>query len=190
MEILFVIGNLGADAELKQENGNEFVKFNVAETRAWSGSDGVKHEETLWNSCIMNGRQEKLLPYLTKGTKVAVIGRASTRVFSSPKERRMVAGINIQVDRLELISVNTDVVPRYIVAPDSGELVPTAKAFFIDSKLAVKAGAKEGVPVVFFDAQGRKSYQVDVNGFVWPDQVAGDAQNAKEETTAAENTVS
>lgn len=182
MELLIVIGNLGSDAQFKNENGSEFVKFNVAETRRWKGQDNVDHEETIWNSCIMNGRQEKLLPYLVKGTKVCVIGRASTRVYSSPKERRMVAGININVDRVELIGTQPDAVPRRIVTQD-GELVNVAKFFAIDPSIAEKNGAKKGVPAIFYDEKGG-SYLVDANGLVAPQKTP---ENSTEETTEATN---
>ena len=32
---LEIIGNLGADAEIKQYNGNKFVSFRVAHTDKW-----------------------------------------------------------------------------------------------------------------------------------------------------------
>lgn len=164
MEFLIVIGNLGSDAEVRTDNGNEYTRFNVAETRKWTGSDGVEHEETIWNQCIMHGKQEKLLPYLLKGAKVCVMGRASTRVYSSAKERRMVAGISIQVDRLELIGSIPDPVPRSIIAP-SGELVPVSKCFYIDFNIA-RQYAGQAAPATFFDRNGQPCFLVDYNGFV------------------------
>lgn len=164
MEFLIVIGNLGSDAEVRTDNGNEYTRFNVAETRKWTGSDGVEHEETIWNQCIMHGKQEKLLPYLLKGAKVCVMGRASTRVYSSAKERRMVAGISIQVDRLELIGSIPDPVPRSVVAP-SGELVPVSKCFYIDFNVA-RQYAGQAAPATFFDRNGSPCFLVDYNGFV------------------------
>lgn len=166
MELLIVIGNLGADAEKRVDNGSEYVKFNVAETRKWTGQDNTVHEETIWNSCIMHGNNDKLLPYLVKGAKVCVIGRCSTRVFSSKQERRMMAGININVDRLELISTNVETVPRFLVTT-SGELVPTSKWYTVSAKVAAAEGAVNGKPTIMID-QRNNQYQVDANGFVFP----------------------
>ena len=59
-----VIGNLGADAEVKEFNGSKGVCFNVAHTERWTDEQGTKHENTTWVSCILNGDGGKLLPYL------------------------------------------------------------------------------------------------------------------------------
>lgn len=166
MELLVVIGNLGSDAEVRSDNGREYVRFNVADSRRWQAQDGKEHEETIWNQCIMPGKQEKLLPYLLKGTKVCVVGRASTRVYSSAKERRMVAGISIQVDRLELVSTVADPVPRQVISPD-GELIPVSKCFYIDYNIARKYSGEQS-RATFFDRNGQPAFLVDYNGFVLP----------------------
>lgn len=190
MELFICIGNLGADAEFKSENGNEYVKFNVAETRRWKDQQGNTREETVWNSCIMHGRNEKLLPFLTKGTKVMVMGRGSVRVYSSPKLRQMVAGININVDRLELIAVNREEVDRQVVTPE-GSLLNVQKLYYVDYNIA-RQFAKEDSPAIFYNRKGEAAYYVDFNGFVTPikseeapaSDVSEDAQlSASEEAT-------
>ncbi len=185
MELFICIGNLGADAELKTENGKEFVKFNVAETRRWQDSTGAQREETIWNSCIMHGRNEKLLPFLTKGTKVVVVGRGSVRVYSSPKLRQMVAGININVDRLELISVNRDEVDRYITTPD-GELVSVTKLFYVDYNIA-RRYATETSQALFYDRNGQAAFYVDYNGFVTKIKNDEDSMADTSSSSATEN---
>lgn len=184
MELFIVIGNLGADAEVKTQDGNVYTKFNVAETRRWKAADGTTHDETIWNSCIMHGNQEKLLPFLTKGTKVCVVGRGSTRVFSSAKERRMVAGININVDRLELIGQTADPVPRQIIAPD-GIVIETFKAFYIRTEDARKY-AGQNLPATFYDTKGNPAFQVDYNGFVYKLKGAQTASPEQTEVTTVD----
>ena len=49
-----VIGNLGADAQIKGENGKQFIAFNVAHTDKWTDEAGQQHEETTWVQCIIN----------------------------------------------------------------------------------------------------------------------------------------
>ena len=44
-----MIGHLGADAEVKEFNGNKFVSFNVAHTEKRNGG-----ERTTWVSCTRN----------------------------------------------------------------------------------------------------------------------------------------
>lgn len=186
MELLFVIGNLGSDAEARKENGNEFIRFNVAETRKWTGADNVTHEETIWNSCVMSGANTKLLPYLVKGAKVCVIGRASTRVYSSPKERRMVAGINISVDRLELIGQTPDAVPREVISAD-GQILKVQKFFAIHPDIAKNLVGKLGETATLYDKQGNPSFVVDYNGFV--SKVDSPAVGAQQEQSANSDNV-
>lgn len=109
-----VIGNLGANAEFHNENGNEFVSFKVAHTDRYKGSNGEDLDETVWVSCVMNGRADKLLQYLTKGTKVCVVGDASVRTYHSKKMQRLVAGMNLFVRQVELIGARPDAVPPYL----------------------------------------------------------------------------
>lgn len=161
-----VIGNLGADAQVKTENGRQFVSFNVAHTDSWLSADGQQHKSTQWVSCAMNGDGGSLLQYLRKGKTVFVQGRGSSRIYSSPKEHRMVAGLNISVDRIELLSSSDDVVPRRLVTSD-GELVDVKKAYYIDINKAKAMGASEKNSVLMSSQSGQQ-FSVDGNGFVWP----------------------
>lgn len=105
MLIATLIGNLGANAEIKTADGREFVSFRVAHNDSYKGADGTRVESSMWVDCTMscsNGRPA-VLPYLTKGTAVCVVGQVSTRVYSSEKDRCMKAGLKIHVQRVELI---------------------------------------------------------------------------------------
>lgn len=98
-----IIGNLGADAQLQEKNGNKFVAFRVANTDKWvDKSTGQVIESTQWISCTLNGDGGALLPYLTKGTKVFVRGNAQFVIFSSAKTRQMEVGVNLFVREIEL----------------------------------------------------------------------------------------
>lgn len=100
---LQVIGNLGADATIKDFNGRKAVVFNVAHTDKWKDEQGTAHETTTWVSCIWNGDGGKVLPYLKKGQMVFVSGTPSLRIYDSPKEHCKVAGLNLRVNRIELV---------------------------------------------------------------------------------------
>lgn len=152
-----VIGNLGADAQVKGENGKQFISFNVAHTDKWTDEAGTVHEQTQWVSCIINDIATKVLPYLLKGKTVYVRGDARLRVFSSEKERRMVAGMTVNVREVELLGGTTDEVPRQLLTSD-GILIPTYKAYYIDPTMPNK-------PTVLYD-KNMQSFTVDGNGFV------------------------
>lgn len=128
-----VIGNLGADAKVEQNNGRPFVSFNVAHNDRYTREDGTVVEKMQWISCAINGDGGKLLQFLKKGRQVYVEGRASTRVFSSEKERRMVAGVNLSVDHVELIGGAADAVPGRLF-DNEGVMHNVNKSYWIDSR--------------------------------------------------------
>ena len=166
-----VIGNLGADAQIKGENGRQFISFNVAHTDSWTDDAGQKHEQTQWISCIINDVESKVRQYLVKGKTVYVRGDARLRVFSSEKERRMVAGITVNVREIELVGGSTRDVPRQL-NDKAGSLYNVYEAYYIDPSIKEK-------PSELFDGRWN-AYQVDNNGFVTKSQQAP-AEATKEE---------
>lgn len=98
-----IIGNLGADAQLQEKNGNRFVAFRVANTDKWvDKSTGQVIQSTQWISCTLNGDGGALLPYLKRGAKVFVRGNAQFVIYSSAKTRQMEVGVNLFVREIEL----------------------------------------------------------------------------------------
>ena len=107
-----IIGNLGADAQVYSENGSKFVKLSIADTVHRKKADGTTEEKTTWVSATINGDGGELIKYLTKGTKVYASGDARVKTFHSEKQRALVAGIDLFIRDIQLISVNRDDVPR------------------------------------------------------------------------------
>ena len=104
-----IIGNLGADAQLQEKNGNRFVSFRVANTDKWvDKSTGQVIESTQWISCTLNGDGGALLPFLRRGTKVFVRGNAQFVIFSSAKSHQMEVGVNLFVREIELCGGKQD----------------------------------------------------------------------------------
>lgn len=67
---LEIVGNLGADAEIKDYNGNKFVSFRVAHSEKWvDRQTGAITTQTTWVSCSLNGDGKGLTEYLKKGLK-------------------------------------------------------------------------------------------------------------------------
>lgn len=107
---LQVIGNLGADAEIKGNNGNEFLKFRVANTRKFVDSDGVMHEDTTWVNCAMRVPSQKLLAYLVKGQKIYVEGFPSFRTFKATREGKTAyfVSVDLNVTQIELCGTSKE----------------------------------------------------------------------------------
>lgn len=100
-----MIGNLGADAEIKDHQGRKFVSFRVAHTEKWTDrATGQIVSRTIWASCTLNGDGGQLTKFLKQGTKVFLRGSMTMNVFSSALTHQMEAGLNISVWELELCS--------------------------------------------------------------------------------------
>lgn len=175
-----VIGNLGSDAKVEESNGRKFVSFNVGHNDRYTAQDSTVRETTQWVSCALNGDGGALLPYLTKGRSVYVQGRGSTRVYSSPKEKRFVAGLNVSVDRIELLASASDAVPKRLADAD-GVLHVVHKAFYVLQEEAKALGAKKGAPATLLAQDGRE-YAVDDLGWITPvqEQQPSDSSNTVE----------
>jgi len=151
-----VIGNLGADVQIHSESGNSFASMRVAHTDKWTDASGQEHSETTWVDCIINDVNSKVLPYLKQGVKVFVRGNARTRVYSSPKDRMMKAGISVSVWEIELCGGSSDEVPRELIDPATAELIQVAKAYYPNSSKR---------DYTFVDRRGAQ-YYVDKDGWL------------------------
>ena len=127
-----LIGNLGADAEFKSENGHEFTAFRVGHNESWKDANGNKQTRTQWVDIVMNGKPN-VLPYLKKGTMVFVIGSVTTRIYSSAKDHCMKAGLQISAQRVELLGGTTEAFPRQLV-DSQGKIYPVQKWYHVDAK--------------------------------------------------------
>lgn len=130
-----IIGNLGSDAHVEQNNGRPFVSFRVAHNDRYTKEDGTVVESMTWISCALNGDGGNLLQHLKKGRLVYVEGRSTLRVYSSEKERRMVAGLNLSVDHLELIGGKADEVPSRLF-DEQGIMHSVHKSYWIEEREA------------------------------------------------------
>lgn len=159
-----VIGNLGADAQVKSANGRSFVTFRVANTDRYTDQQGNVKESTDWIDCVYSDTESKVLPYLKQGVKVYVRGRQSLRVYSSKKERAMKAGATIHVMQLELCGGTAESVPRRLIVPETGQVVDVKKFYRANVDTNV---LKTGEVAILLDEQNR-SYCVEKSTEVYP----------------------
>lgn len=159
-----LIGNLGADAEVKVSNGDKFVAMRVAHTDKWKDAAGNVHENTIWVDVTMNDTESKVLPYLRQGVKVFVRGNASLRVYSSPKDRCMKAGLSISAREIELVGGTSDDVPRRLIDPSTGALFDITKHYWCNRD---NSALDDGAMFPLVDERGR-NYVMNKGGFVVP----------------------
>lgn len=102
-----LIGNLGADAQVKSKNGNSFLCFNVAHTARVKQSNGEVVDQTQWVSVTMNHYSENFAKYLIRGTKVYVYGKLFCRIWRDSQNTPNV-GLNVLADIVELCGSKSD----------------------------------------------------------------------------------
>lgn len=160
MKRIEVIGNLGANAEVKSENGQQYLTFRVADSERWTDANGTEHEDTTWITCFWRGNPQNLLPYLTKGTKVFCRGRLSVRIYDSAQDHCKKVGISMNVSEIELCggaSAKPEAVPAYLY-DDNGEEHPVSKFYWTDTKnKALQLKANNG-----------QVFTTDKKGFIKP----------------------
>lgn len=174
-----LIGNLGADAEIKSGDGYAFVSMRVANTEKWKDENGGEHSQTEWVDVVYSKTDSALLPFLKSGMKIFVRGFVRQRVYSSQKDRKMKAGITINATEIELCGGGNDTVPRQLIIPDSGDLVDVHKYYQADVDTSKWKKDDSGFLV---DKAGNQ-YTLVKGGWVAPVQPAQDEQT---EDTKAE----
>lgn len=160
-----VIGNVGADAVLKNSDGNEFFSFRVAHNNRYTKQNGSEVSETIWIDCILP-KDSRVAQFVKAGTLVFISGSVRLRVYSSEKDRCMKAGMTINVRQLELLSSKSDPVPARLY-DTNGVQHDVIKYFHTD----VQGG------VLYSQSNGM--YLVDDNGWVLPaTEAPADVQSA------------
>lgn len=101
MQQIQIIGNLGADAEVKEFNGSQFTTFRVGCSEKIATTEGLR-EVTTWYSCSYNRDTSKLLPYLRKGQGVFVEGKPSYSMYDSAVHRCKMIDVRIFVNQIQL----------------------------------------------------------------------------------------
>lgn len=159
-----IIGNLGANAELHNENGSEFVTFKVAHNERFKSKDGSVNERSVWVSCILNGRADGLMPYLVKGATVALFGDLRLKTYHSAKMHSLVAGADLFVRSIDLVGSRPDTIPSRLYDTDGIEH-SISKWYYCDTAKGRQLLTQSG-----------DMYTVDANGWVSP--MAGTNQPA------------
>lgn len=98
MNRITLVGNLGADADLRQtKEGRAVLNFRIATTETYVNKTGEKTENTQWHSCVLWGnRAEAVAKYMTKGTRVLVEGRMEYRQYEDKDgNKRTAAEVNV-----------------------------------------------------------------------------------------------
>ncbi|MBP3575372.1 MAG: single-stranded DNA-binding protein [Paludibacteraceae bacterium] len=175
-----LIGNIGADAEMKDFQGNKFVAFRVAHSSKYKDSQGYETESTTWVDVTLNDTESKVIPFLKQGVKVFVRGNASLRMYSSPKDKMMKAGLKVSAWEIELCGAQSDDVPSQLIDPSNGALVDVTKHYWCNRSID---GMKKDEFVELIDKKGH-SFMMNYGGFVVPFDEGSQAEQDAEQAGA------
>ncbi|MGH8570820.1 MAG: single-stranded DNA-binding protein [Gammaproteobacteria bacterium] len=93
---VLLIGNLGADPEVRStNNGSRVATLSVATSRQWTGQNGDKQEKTEWHRVICwnnkgaggSGLADIAERFLKKGDKVYIEGRIEYRTWEDREKQ-------------------------------------------------------------------------------------------------------
>ena len=90
MNRVMLLGNLGADPELRTTQGGQAVlKLRLATTESYVDRNQSRQERTEWHSVTFWGKRgEALSKFLTKGDRIFVEGSLRTSSYEKDGEKR------------------------------------------------------------------------------------------------------
>jgi single-strand DNA-binding protein len=97
MNKVFLLGNLGAEPELKQFDDNAKLRLRLATSATWRDrGTGELKERTDWHTLTLWGkRAEGLARVLTKGERIMVEGRLETHSYEVDGKTRTATEVRV-----------------------------------------------------------------------------------------------
>jgi single-strand DNA-binding protein len=103
MKRITVIGNITADAEVRDVNGVKAINFCIAENSTYKNKKGERVEtSTFFNCTVWREKNILISNYLLKGVKVFLEGEPEIEIYQN-KEGNTVGAIKINVKNIELL---------------------------------------------------------------------------------------
>ena len=107
---VILIGNLGRDPEVRSTpSGQPVANFTLATSRRWRDKNGQKQEQTEWHQIVCFGKQAEIAgQYLTKGKKVYIEGRITTRSWDDKESGKKQYKTEIICDNFQMLGSKGD----------------------------------------------------------------------------------
>lgn len=99
---VILVGNLGADPEVREAGSSKVAAFNVATSEKYTDKDGQRQEVTEWHKVELWGKLADIAEsYLHKGSKVYVEGKLKTEKWNDQNDQTRyttkVRGLSMQM---------------------------------------------------------------------------------------------
>lgn len=91
---LIIAGNLGSNAESKVISGKRYTKCSVAVS--------TTNNQTQWIEVLKKDEEQKLIPYLTKGSKITAIGIPTFSAYVANKNGEPTPSVTLWAIQVEL----------------------------------------------------------------------------------------
>jgi len=105
---VYLIGNLGKDAEVKDVTGGRLAQFPIATTERYTTASGEKKESTEWHNIVLWGKGvDAIGRFLVKGKQVCVRGSIKTRSWETESGEKRYR-TEIKAHRVELLGSNSE----------------------------------------------------------------------------------
>lgn len=84
MQRITVVGHLGQDAIIKENNGKKVISFPVCHSESYVNTQGVKVDRQVWHKCAYwLDKETKIAEYLKSGTQVMVEGNVNANAYQN-----------------------------------------------------------------------------------------------------------
>jgi single-strand DNA-binding protein len=92
--VVYLLGHLGQDPELKQVNGKAVVNFSMATNEKWKDKEGEQQEKVTWHRVVVWGRvADNCAKYLSTGSQVFVEGKIDNRSYEKDGEKKYISEV-------------------------------------------------------------------------------------------------
>lgn len=99
---VILLGNLGADPELKTFGETSVAKFSLATSESWKSKEGEKKTETQWHNCEVWGKMAEIISHFAKkGSTLYVEGAVKYDSYEKDNEKKFIT--KIKVDNFKFI---------------------------------------------------------------------------------------
>lgn len=93
-----IIGNLGAQIELKEVNQKKVANFSLASDESYKDAQGNKVDKTVWHKVVAWGKSAEILAEHTKkGSKLLVKGKLTYNKYTKEKD-----GVEFEIPSTEI----------------------------------------------------------------------------------------
>ena len=119
---VILIGNLGADPELKYTpSGVPVVNFSLATSESWTDKSGERQERTEWHRIVLWRKLAEIAgQYLRKGSKLYVEGKLQTRSWDDQSGQKRYT-TEVVVNDMQMLDGRDDIA---VLGEKFGEIVP------------------------------------------------------------------